>query len=1154
MAYPSLVQRIAARHVASMPRTACIVAAGTFGDSYCLLKNRDRNYLPEIRVVHEVKDGVEVAYLEDEFTGWVEGLNEFGIGIVNAALMVSRDETERDTVERTGKKLGDGERILKALAQETVAKAAKSIREYKGGLKGHTVISDGKKSYYVEMPDSNDLEYDDLPLDKLFVRTNHGVEFSDAGYVEGEREDSSKSRQEEAERVLSEVNSPDDIAPALLKAREERWESTEMVRDDRSAKNMRTTTQMVLDLTEKKLILYLLPDKVKWLGLDDRMPEGRKAKIEVQVLEYKDLSIKTNGDTKVVKKGSDGLLPILDPAFNVREMFKQLVLLEDHLFHPRKRCPDCIWKHLFTTEALAEEAVTLDVDQRFTSLLGGLADQIRRVQRAVQEGLPFEFIAQKVREVRKGLLSVASQVRVASGKQGAYFNVGDSRSCSYIESRACLNVPSVATTRVTDPPSNGGVVPNMLPLPDAEFEVQTYLRVLSASSTDAGNPTSPRVFVEVTTPRGGSMKAPRHDSKHPQVRDVSRRMVTGTSVSRVAARWSTGTSWSSISVGHCCPARTCITATDSARTTGSPISNFGPSHSHQDSVWRTRFAGLESFSEPTHISFPTSEALPGFRVGDLITYGKFQNKPGKLVRIFTDERGIPMIEIEPVPKGRKKNRVMGLFRVRHVTPPEEKVASRWLTRTAAVSPEEMALEFLTDLGIHAHIKRGVLLVDRTSMVEFSPRLEENRAYDAVLAGLKAEFPDYRIYWGGRTDEWMGVEFHPKAGRTAGERKADPEDESLWEDVLDEARDEWEGQWPSPPASQWAVARYNERGGLWRERTAEGKYKEKKKVPKADGSGTTTVYVYGPRQIANRNKEKAERVEKLRHSMKDLRKQVHDDLDADDDKTRLTALAIALIDATFERVGNDDSADEGHFGVTGWLKKHLTFGKGKATIKYVGKSGVKHEKVVDDAKLVKALKGCCEDKSPDDPILSFGSEDADGPVKITSRDVNAYLKPFDVTAKDLRGFHANREMQEQLRTLRKKGPELPKGRKEKDKILKEEFKKALEATADAVGHEASTLRTQYLVPGLEDAYMKDGTVIDNLKDASVERVASAWLRRVATKTQGEREEEEAARLVRQSPSKKPPRDDSKRERMKVQDDPDVDAKDKDLSLNYKDTGG
>jgi hypothetical protein len=181
-----------------------------------------------------------------------------------------------------------------------------------------------------------------------------------------------------------------------------------------------------------------------------------------------------------------------------------------------------------------------------------------------------------------------------------------------------------------------------------------------------------------------------------------------------------------------------------------------------------------------------------------------------------------------------------------------------------------------------------------------------------------------------------------------------------------------------------------------------------------------------------------------------------------------------------------------------LKEHVTFGKGKVTIKYVGKSGVSHEKVVDDAKLVKALKDCCEDKKPGDPLLSFGKDDSEGLVKVSSRDVNAYLKPFDVTAKDIRGLHANREMQDRLRAVRKKGGKLPTDKKEKEKVLKAEFKTALEATAEAVGHEAATLRSQYLVPGLEDDFMKDGTVADTLKNATiVERVASAYLQRQAT---------------------------------------------------------
>lgn len=259
-----------------------------------------------------------------------------------------------------------------------------------------------------------------------------------------------------------------------------------------------------------------------------------------------------------------------------------------------------------------------------------------------------------------------------------------------------------------------------------------------------------------------------------------------------------------------------------------------------------------------------------------------------------------------------------------------------------------------------------------------------------------------------------------------------------------------------------------------------KFKDKKEVPKADGKGTTTVYEYSERQIANRNREKAERIEKLRHSMGDLQAQVDKDIDAKDSKKRLTALAVALIITTFERVGNDESAEDGHYGVTGWLKEHLSFGKGKVTVTYVGKSGVSHEKDITDKKLVQALKGCCEDKKPKDPILSFGKEDKDGSIQISSQDVNEYLEPFDITAKDLRGLGANNTMQTELKKIRKAGPKLPTDKKEKEKLLKDEFKEALKATAEIVGHTTSILRSSYLVPGLEDQYIKDGTVTESLK--------------------------------------------------------------------------
>lgn len=252
---------------------------------------------------------------------------------------------------------------------------------------------------------------------------------------------------------------------------------------------------------------------------------------------------------------------------------------------------------------------------------------------------------------------------------------------------------------------------------------------------------------------------------------------------------------------------------------------------------------------------------------------------------------------------------------------------------------------------------------------------------------------------------------------------------------------------------------------------EAKYKDKKEVSKAEGKGTTTVYEYGPRQVHNRNKAKAEKVEKLRKSISDLRAKYRSDLTAKDEKTRFTALAIGLIDVTFERVGNDESASKGHFGVTGWRAKHIKVSQNKATIRYTGKSGVKQHKEVSDSHVLKALKTSLQGKGPEDSLCA-GSE-----CRIEASDVNAYLDPFGITAKDLRGYHANVEMQNRLQSVDLKS--LPEGLKERKEALKDAFQGALDETASLVGHEASTLKGQYLVPGLEENFLKDGSVVRKL---------------------------------------------------------------------------
>lgn len=105
-----------------------------------------------------------------------------------------------------------------------------------------------------------------------------------------------------------------------------------------------------------------------------------------------------------IKGSSKKLLPIMNPLFNIREICKQTVLLEDHLFNPRKRCGDCIRKHFLTIEGLAEEAITLDKYNQYTGITHGLPEQIRSFQHRVLAGEDKHTVATDMRLMRKRLL------------------------------------------------------------------------------------------------------------------------------------------------------------------------------------------------------------------------------------------------------------------------------------------------------------------------------------------------------------------------------------------------------------------------------------------------------------------------------------------------------------------------------------------------------------------------------------------------------------------------------------------------------------------------------------------------------------------------------------------------------------------------------
>jgi hypothetical protein len=215
-------------------------------------------------------------------------------------------------------------------------------------------------------------------------------------------------------------------------------------------------------------------------------------------------------------------------------------------------------------------------------------------------------------------------------------------------------------------------------------------------------------------------------------------------------------------------------------------------------------------------------------------------------------------------------------------------------------------------------------------------------------------------------------------------------------------------------------------------------------------------------------KKKEQIEVLANNMRKLRYNVSTDLKSDKEKDFLKALVVSTMLSTGERIGNSESAGNGHFGITWFRKKHVKIDGNKISLKYVGKSGVDHERSFSDAKLAEALKKAIA-TSPNQFIFTT----SDG-FRVKADSVNRYLSDFDIRSKDIRGYSSNRWMLDKLKTV-----QLPdKDTEEKnERERKKLFMKTLRHIAQKVGHGSGTLRNHYLIPELESSFVKKGTVID-----------------------------------------------------------------------------
>jgi hypothetical protein len=258
-----------------------------------LFKNRDRAYDSAVEILHLEENGVEMALVFDPKTGYCEGVNQYGIAVVNTALMVAHDEAEGKN-DKGGRDKGkkplkskDGPKIFKALQCKTLGQAIQVLTTAWGGIKGHTFVTDGKRLACIECSRTHPARVSFLNPERVNTRTNHGVSYADAGYTQGEDYVSSVVRRWEAQKRIQNLKHPEDIGPALMVPIHDVDSPFNPVR---STEKMRTTSQLLILTKRPRMILYLIPGHGDLKRVRNLLPDERRPKIPVRVIRYEPYS------------------------------------------------------------------------------------------------------------------------------------------------------------------------------------------------------------------------------------------------------------------------------------------------------------------------------------------------------------------------------------------------------------------------------------------------------------------------------------------------------------------------------------------------------------------------------------------------------------------------------------------------------------------------------------------------------------------------------------------------------------------------------------------------------------------------------------------------------------------------------------------------
>ena len=243
----------------------CVIIGKYFdGIGWAGAKNRDRKYIPTLDFLIEDINDVERCMMHDQVTGYKEGINSYGLSILNTSLDVLEDEP--DVESGKAKNSPDGQLIAEALSLKDPLDAVKLLVKKK--LVGCTMVFNQQDMYLIEASDQDGTKRYKYLVKKIsknntVARTNHGIYLPWASF---QRKDgdvtqsldriSSESRLLQAQAVVEAAKKPEDLVDGMCRINMDHPQLN-IMRYSTGKNEFRTTSQQLC--VPKERTLYCRP-------------------------------------------------------------------------------------------------------------------------------------------------------------------------------------------------------------------------------------------------------------------------------------------------------------------------------------------------------------------------------------------------------------------------------------------------------------------------------------------------------------------------------------------------------------------------------------------------------------------------------------------------------------------------------------------------------------------------------------------------------------------------------------------------------------------------------------------------------------------------------------------------------------------------------